>query len=169
MQAIAALTILLALWSPATAQSSRQLKSEKPKLAPISDDFSGGFAQAVAEHRFLIMFFRDKTLLTTQEEAEIAKLRADPQFSSIFLFAQANLPDDQTAMNVAQELKLHGVPAVSVLVPDRVMLRELTRFEGVFLFADLRKGIVTAMCKAAQTGRFGVDAKIAKPLRCGAK
>ncbi|MBZ5610005.1 MAG: hypothetical protein LAP38_17220 [Acidobacteriia bacterium] len=170
MKAILTALLLLPACIPAFAQASpTSVKKEDPKLAAISQDFATGFTQALSEHRFLIVFFRDKTLLTTQEEAEVAKLRADRLFSSLFLFTQATLPDDQVGLKAAQELKVKGLPAISVLAPDQAVLREVTRFEGVFTVADLLKGIISWMCKAFQAGRFSPDSNITKPLGCASK
>jgi hypothetical protein len=50
-------------------------------------------------------------------------------------------------MKAAKQLKVGGVPAVSVLAPDPTILKELARFEGVFPFAKLHDGIVADTCK----------------------
>jgi hypothetical protein len=150
---------------------SSQGKSGKETLAAIAPNFTDGYAQALKEHRFIIVFFRDKSAFTTQMEAEVRKLRADSKLSAVFLFAESLLPDDQMGMKAAKQLNIQGVPAISVLAADPTMLKELTRYEGVFTFAKMRDGIIADTCKNSKykDGRDTLDPATAKALGCAAK
>lgn len=170
MKAVLIALTMFVLGMEAVAQTpGSKGKADKPTLAAIAPNFTDGYAQALKDHRFIIVFFRDKSAFTTQMEAEVHKLRADPKLSSVFLFAEALLPDDQMGMKAAKGLKIEGVPAISVLAPDPTELHETSRFEGVFPFAKLRDGIIAGMCKAYKNEKISLDPRTAKVLGCAAK
>jgi hypothetical protein len=167
--------IMLALLLGATEAGgqtrSPQEETAKATLAAIYPNFTTGYAQGLKEHRFIVVFFKDKSAYTTQMEAEVRKMRSDAKFSAAFLFAEAQLPEDEYGMKAAKQLKVEGVPAVSVLAPTSNMLKELSRFEGVFTFQKMREDIIAAMCKNPKykDGTNVVDARTAKLLDCPAK
>ena len=74
------------------ANNGEAASAKKEDLAPIYPDFATGVSQALKQDRVVIIFFRDKSAFTTQMEAEVRQLRADPLFSWVFLFAESLLP-----------------------------------------------------------------------------
>ncbi len=134
--------------------------------APISPDFTTGYARGLKENRFVIMFFRDKSKFGDQQEVTIRKLRSDPVFSALFVFGESLLPGDALGLKAARNLKMDNLPAVSVFAPRPNELLEVSRHEGVYTFEEMRDDIPKSMCKAQQNAKIKLDDVTARLLRC---
>jgi hypothetical protein len=73
-------------------------------------------------------------------------------------------------MKAATKLNVQNLPAISVFYPKKDELHEASRFEGVYSFDELHKGIVDDLCNEVRKGK--ADARAWRlwdaPLRSGA-
>ena len=155
--------IVLGAATSVLAQPSATPPAPAPAVYP---DFTSGWAQGVREKKLLIVYFRDKSAFSAKADPEWARLRADPLFAQLFLFAESRLPEDAVGMRAAQQLKIEGIPAVSLLVPNTEQLREIDRHEGIYTYDEMRRNIIASMCKASKKERSDVDAWTAFALGC---
>ena len=154
----------------AAAQTSPPWRPGPPPApAEVSADFTTGYAKGLEQNRFILVFFRDNSKFTTQENAEFEKLRSDRTLAPILTFVKSDLPGDKMGMQAAQGLHVKAMPAISVFAPHTNNLFEVTRFEGVYTYAELHDGIIADFCKNLKDGKITVSSSTATALGCPAR
>jgi hypothetical protein len=132
----------------------------------VFPDFATGYAEGLRTKRFIVVLFDGNTEFSAKMQPEFQRLREDPTLTRVMVFARSQLPGDQTGYKAAQGLSIKSLPAVSVFSPEPSQLLELSRFEGVYTYAEMRDGIVSDLCKAMKSGGAIMDDATISALRC---
>ena len=133
------------------------LPQQSLQLVAVLPDFATAYARALRDKKPLVMFFYDKSSFSEKEREELQQLRADPIFSQVFLFGESSLPEDQLGFKAATRLTIKFLPAISIFESNSSELKELSRHEGVWTVAELRKQMSEDMCHAFETHRVDLD------------
>jgi hypothetical protein len=156
----AILAIVLALFANAGPK-----RPERSCNAPVFRDFTQARAQSLSDHRLIVVFFYDGSDFSATESAAVRRLRAYPAFCSCFAFVELDV-SNETTLGLVRLLGIKIAPAVSVLKATQQTLHEITHFEGLYSFEELRNTIVLDACDEFNSGRISLNQTIVSALNC---